>query len=78
MLPKTVCSRLCIQSLAKINTVQNFLRQTKGTQLAEANPGDTHWGTGTSLRNKDSFNPDKWRGKNIAGMVLSRVRQTLG
>ena len=55
-----------------------FLRQTKGTQLAEANPGDTHWGTGTSLRNKDSFNPDKWRGKNIAGMVLSRVRQTLG
>ena len=42
-----------------------FLRQTKGTQLAEANPRDTHWGTEISLRNKDSFNPDKWREKTL-------------
>ena len=47
-----------------------FLRQTKGTQLAEATPGDTYWGTEISVHNKDFFNPNKWREKHCRQGVV--------
>ena len=59
------------------NELKDFLAKTKGTELAEANPMDLYWGTGISLRDKSLFHADKWKGKNTAGKILSRVRQTL-
>ena len=54
-----------------------FLKNTNGTELVEASSSDTYWGVGISLRSKNLFDPTKWRGKNKAGKVLTRVRQTL-
>ena len=57
--------------------LRTFLLQTKQTTLVEASPMDKVWGIGLPLQNKDCFNPDSWKGKNLAGKVLERVRQTL-
>ena len=54
-----------------------FLKNTNGTELVEASPSDTYWGVGSSLRSKNLLDPTKWKGKNKAGKVLTRVRQTL-
>ena len=59
------------------NGLKDFLTKTRGTDLAEANPSDLYWGTGISLRSRDTFNANKWVGKNMAGKVLSRVRDSL-
>ena len=58
------------QKFSQNQELRSFLLQTCGTTLAEANPTDRVWGTGI-------FSPDKWTGKNMAGEVLARVRQTL-
>ena len=54
--------------------LKEFLLATKRTELAEANASDLFWGTGLSLQNPDTHNPKKWVGKNIAGKVVSRIR----
>ena len=58
-------------------SLKDFLMKIRGTDLAKANPSDLYWGTGMSLRSRDSLNPKKWVGKNMAGKVLSRVRDSL-
>ena len=65
------------QKFSQNQELRSFLLQTCGTTLAEANPTDRVWGTGISLKNDHIFSPDKWTGKNMAGEVLARVRQTL-
>ena len=57
--------------------LRTFLPQTKNTTLVEASPTDKVWGIGLPLHNKDCFDPDSWKGKNLAGKVLERVRQTI-
>ena len=57
--------------------LRSFLLNTGQTTLVEANPTDSVWGVGLPLRNPDCFNPQKWKGKNLAGRALERVRQTL-
>ena len=54
--------------------LRSFLVQTKETRLAEASPTDKVWGIGLPLHNPGCFNPDGWKGKNLAGKVLERVR----
>ena len=53
-----------------------FLAQTDKTVL-EASPTDRFWGAGIPLQNADIFEPTKWKGKNVSGKVLMRVRQSL-
>ena len=57
--------------------IRSFLLQTQQTTLVEASPTDTVWGIGLPLQNPQCFSPEKWRGKNLAGKVLERVRQSL-
>ena len=57
--------------------LREFLTATGKTFIAEASPTDTYWGIGLPMRNKDVFNPEKWKGKNYAGQSLERVRQML-
>ena len=54
-----------------------FLLSTGKTELIEANPTDTTWGVGLSIQNEAVFKRESWRGKNLAGNILARVRQTL-
>ena len=60
------------------NTViADFLQKTGNTDIVEANPLDTFWGAGIPLQDKNIFVKEMWKGKNRAGVVLSRVRECL-
>lgn len=45
--------------------------------LAEANAKDIFWGIGLSEDNPDVQHPEKWRGENLLGEVLMKVRGQL-
>ena len=60
------------------NTViADFLQKTGNTDIVEANPLGTFWGAGIPLQEKNIFVKEMWKGKNRAGVVLSRVRECL-
>lgn len=45
--------------------------------LAEASPYDKIWGIGLKASNPDAENPDQWKGQNLLGQALMKVRDTL-
>ena len=57
--------------------LKGFLLSTRGNVLAEASATDKFWGVGLSLRSPDLFTQTKWKGQNMAGKTLERVRHTL-
>ena len=65
------------KKFAQNEQLRQFLRKTTKANLVEASPTDTISGVGISLQNDSMFNPNNWRGKNLAGQILMRVRQTL-
>jgi hypothetical protein len=44
-----------------------------GKTLVEASPIDTYWGIGMGIDNPDIEDPEKWKGKNELGQILTRV-----
>jgi len=54
----------------------SFLRDTRGTKLVEANPRDTKWSCGLSLKDKDLFNETAWKGLNWLGEILTSIRDS--
>ena len=57
--------------------IAEFLKQTGNTEIVEANPLDSFWGVGIPLQDKNIFVKEMWKGKNRAGVVVSKVRQCL-
>lgn len=53
------------------------LLQTGNKILVEASAKDTIWGIGLSLSDKDIFEKDKWKGQNLLGKCLMKVREEL-
>lgn len=53
------------------------LLATSGTELVEASPMDRIWGVGLSMDNPSIMDPSKWRGLNLLGKVLTRLREDL-
>lgn len=45
--------------------------------IAEASPYDKIWGIGLKANDPDSQNPTKWKGQNLLGKALMRVREEL-
>lgn len=43
----------------------------------EASPIDTIWGIGLSEKDKRAWNKDTWRGQNLLGEILTKVRDKL-
>jgi ribA/ribD-fused uncharacterized protein len=51
-----------------------FLRQTGSRVLVEASPVDRIWGIGLARDDERSQDPNQWRGLNLLGFALMRVR----
>lgn len=68
-------------SMAKFGQNPGALRQLRATgdaMLVEANPRDWIWGVGLSVEDPRVHDPTEWRGGNLLGRILTRVRQELG
>ncbi|MCE7997186.1 MAG: NADAR family protein [Roseivirga sp.] len=57
--------------------LKDFLINTKKRILVEASPRDTIWGIGLSAGNERAAVPLQWRGKNLLGFALMKVRDLL-
>lgn len=67
-------------SYAKFTQNPDLLREllaTKGTTLVEASPRDTIWGIGLGAENPKAKNRSQWRGLNLLGEALTRVREAI-
>ena len=53
------------------------LLATGDATLVEASPYDSVWGIGMGASNPDANNPTKWKGQNLLGGILERVRSEL-
>ena len=57
--------------------LRDALLATAGTELVEASPFDRIWGVGLSMDNPAIEDPANWRGKNLLGRILTRLRDEL-
>lgn len=67
-------------NLAKFSQNEDALQALLSTGekiLAEASPYDTIWGIGMEASDPNSTKPEKWKGKNLLGKVLMKVREQL-
>lgn len=53
------------------------LIDTKGKFLVEASPFDTIWGIGMSEDEAKKIDPSMWKGQNLLGKVLTKLRDDL-
>jgi ribA/ribD-fused uncharacterized protein len=53
------------------------LLATGTTELVEASPFDRIWGVGMSMTDPRIDDPQNWRGKNLLGRILTRLRDEL-
>lgn len=67
-------------SLAKYTQnreLRDALMATRGTTLVEASPFDTVWGIGLAEEDPRARDRAQWRGMNLLGRILTRVREAL-
>ncbi len=56
---------------------RELLLATRGTTVVEASPHDRVWGIGLAADDPRALNRWQWRGLNLLGQALTRVREVL-
>jgi ribA/ribD-fused uncharacterized protein len=58
-------------------SMKEFLLSTGASVLVEASPVDPVWGIGLSAEDPNAHDPSKWKGQNLLGFILMKVRAEL-
>lgn len=67
-----------LSKFSKHEDLRAFLTKTcKNYIIAEAAPWDKVWGIGLPYDDSDAWNVDTWKGENLLGRALMRVRERL-
>ncbi len=66
------------QKFVQEPTLRQALLATAPSLLVEASPYDSIWGVGLPASDPRVTDPSRWKGKNLQGRVLMRVRSELG
>ena len=67
----------CFAKFSQNPELRKQILATGDDIIAECSPRDRKWGIGMGKNNPDAQNTDKWRGRNLLGNVLMRVRDAL-
>ena len=68
---------LCSLQFSQNEEFKQRLVSTYPKTLGEASPIDRFWGIGLSEDDKRAWNKRTWRGRNMLGEVLTKVRNTI-
>ena len=66
-----------LEKFSQSSELKLFLLGTGNKYLAESSPTDLIWGIGLSDQDPERFDMKKWRGTNLLGEVLMKVRENL-
>ena len=66
-----------LEKFTQVDFLKNKLLDTKDDILAECAVNDKIWGIGLSMDDPKRFDLNKWRGQNLLGFTLMKVRETL-
>lgn len=67
----------CFAKFAQNEHLKEALMRTKDKAMVEASPSDAVWGIGLNEDKARRRAPETWRGQNLLGQVLDRVREEL-
>lgn len=67
----------CLAKYIQNEDLKQDIIKTDNLVLVEASPYDKVWGIGMSENDPDATNPSKWRGENLLGKALMKVRDTI-
>ncbi len=72
-----IVERGLMAKFAEHDALCAYLRTTGSKVLVEASPHDRHWGIGLAAADPGAKDPRRWRGENLLGFALMRVRAQL-
>lgn len=64
----------CIFKFSQNEELKNHLFSTFPKTLVEASPMDRIWGIGLSKDDRRALNKETWKGQNLLGYILTRLR----
>ncbi|WP_429580093.1 NADAR family protein [Paraburkholderia youngii] len=67
----------CREKFAQCHELRSVLLTTAPTVLVEASPYDLIWGVGLGERDPRLTDESQWRGQNLLGIALMKVRDAL-
>lgn len=72
-----IMHNVCLHKFSQNPNLKSALIATGTRLIVEASPVDSIWGIGLAPDNPLALNINTWRGQNLLGKVLMRVRQIL-